>query len=83
MAVAQTKNLHYIFCKVNANGDKLFTLLEPHSSFQFHYRLLTMKTFIEIALYSYTLWYSEICATAWSVKYVPLLGQRSVNGIHY
>ena len=28
MAVAQMKNLLYIFCKVNANGDKIFVLLE-------------------------------------------------------
>ena len=33
MVVAQIKNLHYIFCKVNANGDKMFVLLEPTVSF--------------------------------------------------
>ena len=28
MAVAQMKNLYYIFCKVNANDDKIPVLLE-------------------------------------------------------
>ena len=36
---------HYIFCKVSANRNKLFVLLELHSSFQFQYRILTMTTF--------------------------------------
>ena len=53
MAVAQMKNLHYIYCKVNSNGDKIFVLLEPHSSFRFQYRLLTMTTFFEIAVNIY------------------------------
>ena len=48
--VVPMKNLHSIFCKVNANGNKIFPLLKPHSSFRFHYRLLTMKTFFEIAV---------------------------------
>ena len=43
-------NLHSIFCKVDANSNKLFVLLEPHSSFRFQYRLLAMATFFEIAL---------------------------------
>ena len=38
-------NQHYIFCKIDANSNKLFVLLEPHSSFRFQYRLLTMTTF--------------------------------------
>ena len=50
MVVAQIKNLHYIFCKVNANGDKMFVLLEPHSFFRFQYRLLTMTSFSEEAV---------------------------------
>ena len=33
-------NLHPIFCKIDANSNKLFVLLEPHSSFRFQYRLL-------------------------------------------
>ena len=44
MAVAKMKNLHYIFCNVNADGDKIFALLDPHSSFWFQYQLLTMTT---------------------------------------
>ena len=43
--------LHAIFCKVDANSNKLFVLLELHSSFRFQYRLLTMTTLFEIALY--------------------------------
>ena len=50
MTVAQMKNLHYIYCKGNSNGDKIFVLLESHSSFQYQYRLLTMTTFFEIAV---------------------------------
>ena len=45
-------NLHAIFCKSNVNSNKLSVLLEPHSSFQFQYRLLTMTTFFEIAVFS-------------------------------
>ena len=41
----------YIICKVNANSDKLLEMLEPHSSFRFQYRLLTMATFYERAVY--------------------------------
>ena len=44
-------NLYSIFCKIDANSSKLFVLLEPHSSFRFQYRLLTMTTFFEIAVY--------------------------------
>ena len=36
----------YLLCKVNANSNKLFWLLEPHSSFWFQYRL-TMTTFLK------------------------------------
>ena len=43
-------NLHSILCKVDANSNKLFVLLEPHSSFRFQYRLLTMTTFSELAV---------------------------------
>ena len=43
-------NLHSLFCKIDANSNKLFVLLEPHSSFRFQYRLLTMTTFFEIAV---------------------------------
>ena len=43
-------NLHSIFCKVDVNSNKLFVLLEPHSSFRFQYRLLTM-TFFETAVH--------------------------------
>ena len=46
-------NLHSIFCKIVANSNMLFGLLEPHSSFRLQYRLLTMKTFFEIAIYNY------------------------------
>ena len=46
-------NLHPILCKVNASSNKLFILLEPHSSFRSQYRLLTMTTFFEIAVYYY------------------------------
>ena len=45
-------NLHSIFCKIDANSNKLFVLLEPHSSFRFQYRLLTMTTFYEVAVYA-------------------------------
>ena len=38
-------NLHSILCKVDANSNKLLELLEPHSSFRFQHRLLTMTTF--------------------------------------
>ena len=44
--------MHSIFCKIDANSNKLFVLLEPHSSFRFQYRLLTMTTFFEIAVYT-------------------------------
>ena len=37
--------------KDNANNNKLFVLLKPLSSFRFQYRLLTMATFFEIAVY--------------------------------
>ena len=46
-------NLHSIFCKIVANSNMLFGLLEPYSSFRLQYRLLTMKTFFEIAIYNY------------------------------
>ena len=46
-------NLHSILCKFNANSNKLLELFEPHSSFQFHYRLLTMIIFFEIVVYTY------------------------------
>ena len=46
-----TMNLHSIFCKIDANGNKSSVLLEPHSSFRFQYRLLTMTTLFEIAVY--------------------------------
>ena len=45
-------NLHSILCKVNANSNILLELLEPHSSFRFQYRLLTMTAFLEIAVYN-------------------------------
>ena len=45
-------SLHSIFCKVDANSNKLFVLLKLHSSFLFQYRLLTMTTFFEIAVYT-------------------------------
>ena len=35
----------------DANSNKLFVLLELHSSFRFQYRLLTKTTFFEIAVY--------------------------------
>ena len=47
------KKLHYIFCKVNADGNKIFTLLETHNFFRFQYRLLSMTTFFEIAVYTH------------------------------
>ena len=46
-----TLNLHSIFCKIDANSNKLFVLLETQSSFRFQYRLLTKTTFFEIAVY--------------------------------
>ena len=45
---------HSIFCKVSANSNRLFVLLETHSAFWFQYRLLTMTTFFEIAVYIYS-----------------------------
>ena len=36
----------YILSKVNVNSNKLLEKFEPHSSFPFQYRLLTMTTFI-------------------------------------
>ena len=45
-------NLHSILFKVNADSNELLELLEPHSSFRFQYRLLTMTTFSEIAVYT-------------------------------
>ena len=45
-------NLHSILFKVNADSNELLELLEPHSSFRFQYRLLTMTTFSEIAVYA-------------------------------
>ena len=44
-------NLHSILCKVNANNNRLFVLLEPHSTCRFQYRLLTMTTFFETAVF--------------------------------
>ena len=49
-------DLQSIFCKVNANSDKLLEFLGPHSSFRFQYRLLTMTTFFEIAVYTDTVY---------------------------
>ena len=46
-------SLHSIFCKVDADNNKLFVLLEPHSSFRFQYRLLAVTTFFEIAVNTY------------------------------
>ena len=43
-------NLPSIFCKIDVKSNKLFVLLEPHSSFRFQYRLLNMTTFFEIAV---------------------------------
>ena len=43
-------NPHSVLCKVNANSDKLFVLLDTHSSVRFQYPLLTVTTF-EIAVY--------------------------------
>ena len=44
-------NLRCIFCKVDAKSNKLSVLLEPHSSFRFQYRLLTVTAFFEIAVW--------------------------------
>ena len=38
-----------------AYSSKLCVLLEPHSSFQFQYQLLTMTTFFEIAVYRWSI----------------------------
>ena len=46
-----TMNLHSIFCKFDANSNNLSVLREPHSSFRFQYRLLTMTTLLGIAVY--------------------------------
>ena len=43
-------SLHSIFCKVDANSNKLFVLLEAHSSFRFQSILVTVITFFEIAV---------------------------------
>ena len=45
MAVAQMMNLHSIFCKINANSNNIFALLEPHNSFRFQYGLMTLTIF--------------------------------------
>ena len=42
------------YMAVNAYSNKLCVLLEPHCSFRFQYRLLTMTTFFEIAVFSNT-----------------------------
>ena len=49
-------DLHSIFCKFSANSNRLFVLLEPHSSFRFQFQLLTVSTCLEIAVY-----YSNSC----------------------
>ena len=67
MVVAQMKNLHYIFCKVDANGNKIFPLLELHGFFRFQYRLLTMTTFFEIAVYMYS--YVKTCCNTQIAKH--------------
>ena len=41
----------YSFCKVSTYSNKLFEVLETHSSFRIQYRLLTMTTFFEISVY--------------------------------
>ena len=43
-------NRHSIFCKIDANSNELFVILEPHSSFRFQYRQLTMTTFCQTAV---------------------------------
>ena len=53
-------NLHTIFCKIDANSNKLFVLLEPHSSFRFQYRLWTMTSSFEIAVYIHVGWFLAI-----------------------
>ena len=49
--VVTMMNLLSVSCKVSANSNKLFVLLEPHSSFWFLYQLLTMTNFFEITVY--------------------------------
>ena len=51
MAVTLMINLRSILCRVSAYSNKLCVLLEPHSSFRFQYRLLSMTAFFEIAVY--------------------------------
>ena len=41
----------YMLRKVNANSNKLLEKFEPHSSFRFQYRLLTMTTFFKIVVF--------------------------------
>ena len=41
-----------ILCRVNANSNRLLEKFEPHSSFRFQYRLLTMTIVFEIAVYT-------------------------------
>ena len=52
MTVSLYDEPHSILCKVIANSNKLFLLFEAPSSFRFQYRLLTMTTFFEIAVYT-------------------------------
>ena len=47
-------NLHSVLCKVNANSNTLFELIEPSRYFRLQYRLLTMTTFSEIAVYTWS-----------------------------
>ena len=63
--------LHSLFCKVNAKSNKLFVLLEPHSSFRFQYGLSTMTTCFEIAVYkpSDVNWYFK--HSDWFAVYKP------------
>ena len=39
-----------ILCKVIANSNRLLEKFDPHSSFRFQYRLLTITTSFEIAV---------------------------------
>ena len=42
----------YIMQSQCYNSSELLELIEPHSSFRFQYRLLTMTTYFEIAVYA-------------------------------
>ena len=63
----------YILCKVNANSNKLLEKFEPHSSFWFQYRLLTMTTLFEIAVKTLS-WMRHFYTLSLSLKIIAPIG---------